>query len=268
MEKKFKLGVVGAGYMASSIINGAVDDKFLSVDDIFINDLNETTLKKYYDKGFCVTNDTQLIFDNCKFILLSVKPQNFTQVAEKVRVNKDNVLISIMAGVTKDKIRQLLGVEQVVRCMPNAPCAVKNGAIGLDSSLLIDKNDVSFVKSLFSAVASVVELDESLLNVVTGISGSAPAYFYLFAKGIIEAGVKNGLSYEDAKLLVVNTMIGSGKMLFENSKQTIDSLIDSVCSKGGTTLEAIKVYNDMNLSNISIKAVDACIKRAEELEKL
>ena len=93
-------------------------------------------------------------------------------------------------------------------------------------------------------------------------------YFYLFAKGLIESGIKNGLSEEQSKNLVINTLIGSGKMLKNNTDKTIDELIDSVCSKGGTTIEAIKIYNEMGLNDITKKAVDACIRRATELENL
>ena len=268
MEKKFKLGVIGAGYMATSIINGAVDSGFLTKNSIIVNDANDNILKSYKSNGFSTSNCSQDIFDNSEFVLISVKPQNFSEVASCVNINSDVKIISIMAGVTRDRIANELKVKKVVRCMPNAPCAVKSGAVGIDCSLLNEKKDVQFVKSLFSSVATVVELKEELLNVVTGVSGRAPAYFYLFAKGIIEAGVERGLTYEQSFDLVVNTLIGSGKMLIDKSEQSIDSLISSVCSKGGTTLEAIKVYNDSNLENISKKAVNACIKRAEELERV
>lgn len=267
MENKFKLGVIGAGYMASSIINGAVDSGFLGCKDVLIFDAKAETLKLYREKGFYTAIDCQQIFDDCQFVLISVKPQNFDQVCSCVKVNSNPVIISIMAGVSSLVIKDKLSVNNVVRCMPNAPCAVSNGAIGVDFSS-IDAHQVDFVKNLFSSVAKVIEVDESMLNVVTGISGSAPAYFYLFAKGLIDSAVKMGMSFENAKDFVVNTMIGSGKMLLQNPNVDIDKLIDSVCSKGGTTIEAIKVYNQSGLNDISEKAVSACVKRAEELEKL
>ena len=152
--------------------------------------------------------------------------------------------------------------------MPNTPCAIGSGAIGLDLSDYKVEEDKTFIFNLLSALAGVVVVDEDKLNAVTGVSGSSPAYFYLFLKGIIEAGVKQGLSYGDAKILATNTMIGAGKMVLMNSDKTLDQLIDAVCSKGGTTIEAIKVYNQNNISEITDKAVDACVKRASELEKL
>ena len=114
----------------------------------------------------------------------------------------------------------------------------------------------------------VVCVDEDKLNAVTGVSGSAPAYFYLFLKGIIDAGIKQGLSYDEAKLLATNTMIGSGKMVLMNEDKSLDDLINAVCSKGGTTIQAVNTYNQNNLSEITNKAIDACVKRASELENL
>ena len=121
---------------------------------------------------------------------------------------------------------------------------------------------------MFSSISSVVELDEDKMNAVTGISGSSPAYFYLFAKILIESGVKHGLTQDQAFELVVNTMVGSGKLLLKNKENSIDELIDSVCSKGGTTIQAINFFKEQGLEDITKKAVDACVKRAFELENL
>ena len=131
-----------------------------------------------------------------------------------------------------------------------------------------DLCDKDFVVKLLSSLATVVLVEESKLNAVTGVSGSSPAYFYLFLKGIIKSGVKQGLSEQDAKTLAVNTMIGAGKMVLNNPEKSLDDLINAVCSKGGTTIEAINVYKDNNLDKITDKAIDACVKRAFELENL
>ena len=173
-----------------------------------------------------------------------------------------------MAGVKIATIKDFFDNAKVARCMPNAPCFVGAGAVGIDLTDFNDKNDIDFVKGLFTACSVVIEVNEEQLGVVTGISGSAPAYFYLFAKGIIDAGVKNGLSISQSTQFVLNTMIGSGKMLQNCNDKTIEELISSVCSKGGTTIEAIKVLNSNNILQIVDNAVVACVKRAEELEKL
>ena len=122
-----------------------------------------------------------------------------------------------MAGVKKDSIKSTLNKKglKVVRCMPNTPCSVGNGAVGIDAGDFDCEQDKIFVKDLFSSFAKIVFLEENKLNAVTGISGSSPAYFYLFIKCLTDAGVKCGLNEEDAKNLAVNTMIGSGKMILK-----------------------------------------------------
>ena len=173
-----------------------------------------------------------------------------------------------MAGVKKEKIKKAFSNSKVARCMPNTPCAIGFGAVGLDLSDFKCNRDKKFITSLLSSFANAVLVDEDKLNAVTGVSGSSPAYFYLFLKGIIESGVKHGLTYEDAKTLAVSTMIGAGKMVMENSEKSLDDLINAVCSKGGTTIEAINTYNECELTKITEKAIDACVKRASELENL
>lgn len=267
MKKKFKLGVIGGGFMASAIVNGAILGKRINKKEVFVSDVNENSLEKFNKIGIKTTTDNLLILNSCEFVLLAVKPQNFTSIISDDCEYACKKFISIMAGTKKEKIKGLLRNSLVARCMPNTPCSVGNGAVGIDISDFTDSKDLEFVKGLFDSFSKVVFVKEELLNVVTGVSGSAPAYYYLFAKGIIDAGVKRGLSFEDAKLLAVNTMIGSGKMLL-NSEQSIDELINAVCSKGGTTIEAIKVFNENDLTKITDEAIESCISRAIELENL
>ena len=106
------------------------------------------------------------------------------------------------------------------------------------------------------------------MNAVTGVSGSSPAYFYLFLQGIIDAGVEAGLSFEEARDLATSTMIGAGKMVMKNKKKPLDDLINAVCSKGGTTIEAVNVYKSAHIDEITKSAVRACVKRAMELENI
>ena len=173
-----------------------------------------------------------------------------------------------MAGVKKDRIKTALGNVKVARCMPNTPCAIGFGAVGLDLSDFDDLNDGDFIKGVLSSFAEVLEVKEDDMHAVTGVSGSAPAYFYAFLKGIIDAGVKNGLDYETAKRLATATMVGAGEMVKQNPDKSLEELINAVCSKGGTTIEAIKVFDNENLQKITEKAVDACVNRSKELEKL
>lgn len=268
MKKKFKLGVIGAGFMSTAIINGAIKSKILKPNEIIVSDVNQNSIDKISMLGVNTTLDNFSLANESEFILFAVKPQNLDAVLSDIKNCKCNKIISIMAGVKKIKIKSIMKNVLVARCMPNTPCAIGCGAVGLDVLDYTDNIDIDFIKSLLSSFAKVVLVGENKLNAVTGVSGSSPAYFYLFLQGIIESGVKHGLSYEDAKILATNTMIGAGKMVLVNNDKTIDELINAVCSKGGTTIEAINVYKNANLNDITVNAIDACIKRATELENL
>lgn len=268
MEKKFKLGVIGAGFMASAIINGIINSKVLAPSQIINSDVSEIALEKSKKLGVEVTTDNLFLVNNAEFVLFAVKPQSLADVLSNIKDGTCKKFISIMAGIKKAKIKSTFSDSLVARCMPNTPCSISSGAIGIDLSDFNNEEDKKFITSLFSSIANVVVVEEEKLNAVTGVSGSAPAYFYLFVKGIIDAGVKNGLSYDEALTLAVSTMRGSAEMIFKNKDKSLDQLINAVCSKGGTTIEAINVYKENGLSEISQKAIDACIKRATELENL
>jgi pyrroline-5-carboxylate reductase len=166
-----------------------------------------------------------------------------------------------------NRIKEIFTSTFVARAMPNTPCSIGYGAVGLDVTDFTDESDKEFVKNVFTALATVEFVSEEMLNAVTGVSGSSPAYFYLFLKCIVDASVKQGLKEEVALNLAVNTMRGSAEMVMKNQDKTLDELINAVCSKGGTTIEAIKVFEDNKLNEIVDKAVTACVNRAEELSK-
>ena len=266
--KKFKLGVIGAGFMSSAIINGAISTNVLNSEQIIVSDINQSSLNKMAELGVCTTLNNCEVANQSEFVLFAVKPQSLASVLDSIKNCNVEKAISIMAGVKKEKIKNILNGVKVARCMPNTPCSIGKGAVGLDLSDFTVEDDKTFVKNLLSSLANVVLVGEDKLNAVTGVSGSSPAYFYLFLKGIIESGVEQGLSYEESKILATSTMIGAGNMVLKNSDKTLDDLIQAVCSKGGTTIEAVNVYNEYGLGDITRKAVDACVKRARELEEL
>ena len=268
MEKKFKLGVIGAGFMSSAIIKGVIGSNFLAPNEVLVSDVNKSNLDNISLLGVKTTLDNNEVVAFADFTLFAVKPQSLNDVFSSIKDIDSKKIISILAGVKKEKYYNYFNNTKVARCMPNTPCAISNGAIAIDLSDFKMEEDKNFIIGIFNSIASVVVTSESKLNAVTGISGSAPAYFYLFAKSLIDSGIKNGLSYEDSLNLVVNTMIGSGKMILSNKDKSLEELITAVCSKGGTTIEAIKVFNDKDFAGIIDDAVTACIKRAGELENL
>ncbi len=269
MEKKFKLGVIGAGFMSSAIVKGSILSGFIPANLIYVSDINQSSLDKMAKLGVCVTKDNRELVNNSEFVLFAIKPQNFSDVAKDICDCDLEKVISIMAGVKKQRIKDCLNnTVKVARCMPNTPCSVGSGAVGIDASDYTSIEDFDFVNNLFSSFAKTVFVSEEKLGAVTAVSGSAPAYFYLFISGLVKAGVKHGLTEEEALGLAVNTMIGSGKMILNKGDKTLDELINAVCSKGGTTVQAINVFNKNNLTEIISDAFDACVKRSDELENV
>lgn len=271
MKKQFKLGVIGGGFMAYAIVKGAIESDFLRANKIIVSDCREESLQKFKDYGCFVTSDNAQAAENCEYLLLSVKPQQFAQVAEGIKTCNCKNAISIMAGVEKKKIREFLpNVKKICRVMPNLPCAIGSGMVAADASDYTSQDDLQFFAGLFDALGTYLSVPEEKMHAVTGISGSGPAYVFLFIKSLIEAGKKQGLTEDEARVLAAQTVAGGVDMfIYESDKNgtSADELIRRVCSKGGTTERAMLSFEKDGFTEIVDRAVDACVKRSEELAK-
>lgn len=258
MKFNYKLGVIGYGNMAHCIVERAVQKGLINKTDILICDTDKNKL----DGDFAFTANCSDV-SNCEYILLSVKPQSAAAVFENFCGCKNTVL-SIMAGVTAETIERGMKNVDVVRCMPNTPCLIGEGAIAVSFNNLADDKR-GFIRQILAATGKLVEVEESEINAVTSVSGSGPAYFYYFIKTIIDAGIKNGLDEQTAKVLAIQTAKGSAIML-ESSNESVETLIERVCSKGGTTIEAINSFKHDRLDQVVYAALKKCYDRAFELE--
>lgn len=267
MEREKKLGVIGGGFMAQAIVRGAIGKKFLAPQEIIVSEPDEKKRGEISSLGVAVCDDNLLAAKSSQFLLLAVKPQVFAEAAAGLRGTELPVVITIMAGKTKSKIREVLGDNvKVARVMPNLPCSVGQGVAAIDASEL-DEGERKFVFGLFSAVGTAVETEESLLNAVTGISGSGPAYVYLFLQSLIRAGMEQGLSEEQAKMLSLQTLKGGVGMVEAFPEKPVQELIDAVSSKGGTTVAALESFRGDDFAGCISRAVQAATKRAAELSK-
>ncbi len=264
---KFKLGVIGCGFMAQAILDGILKNQLISPADLIVSDPVDGKLQKYREIGCRTAKDNRAVAGNSEFLLFAVKPQHLSACLREIEGESVKKIISILAGTKKEAFRKVFPDAAVARCMPNTPCSIGCGAVGLDVEEFSEK-DRSFLASLFSALGEVVFLPESKLNAVTGISGSGPAYVYLFTDALIKAGVREGLKEEDARKLAVATVIGGGEMMRRHADIPLEQLISSVCSKGGTTLAAIDALRKNGLENALTAGVSAAVRRGEELEKL
>lgn len=263
MKAKFSLGVIGAGNMATAIIKGAVSHEVLSTRDIIVSDVDSKPLAKFEQMGIATTMDNNYLASRSATILFAVKPQSATPIMQQIKsCITAQTVISIMAGVPISKLQTALGARQYVRVMPNTPALIGKGM----SAIAYSNEKNQFAKNLFSAIGEVVELDETHFDAVTSVSGSGPAYVYLFLKSMIDGGVEGGLPYDVSKKLAIKTAIGACGML-EASDKPIDELIDAVCSKGGTTIEAINSFKSDGLEQIVKTGIAKCKNRSQQLSK-
>ena len=262
---KYKLGIIGTGVMGQAILHSAVSAGFLKQNDISLFDVNEDVLSQF-SNTYATFSSAQDLLDQTEYVLFSVKPQHFEALASSINVKPHNNFISIMAGLSTNTIQKKLASRvPITRVMPNTPCKVGYGtcAICFDN---VTKEAETFVSDLFSPCGKVFRIEEKYFDAVTSVSGSGPAYVYMFLQGMIQGGINGGLTDTQSKELAINTMIGAAK-LAEVSNESLDVLVERVCSKGGTTIEAVNTYRENNLTEIIAKGIDACRKRSEELSK-
>lgn len=261
----FKLGIVGAGNMASAILNGILRTKVISPEKIVVSDIDDNKLEIIKNQGVNTVKDNKVLFKNAEFIILAVKPQVAKSIFKNFEEIRNLKIISIMAGITKDTLKDFFKGAKVTRIMPNTPCLLGEGACAIDASDF-DEDGKKLVFNIFESLGKVVELDEKYFDAVTAVSGSGPAYVYTFVKAMIDAGIDMGLPENVSEELTLQTFIGAVRMV-ENRTTDVETLIKNVCSPGGTTIEAINSFKNNNLEAIIADGMRKCENRSRELSK-
>ena len=262
---KYKLGVIGIGVMGQAILSCILDKGILKKSEIGIYDVCREKTNVFSD--IAVFSSASDLISDSEFILLAIKPQHFDELAKSVSFKSENRIISIMAGLKISKIKEkITGCCPIARVMPNTPCKIGQGmcAVAFDG---LTENDSNFVISVLSACGKVIPINEEHFDAVTSISGSGPAYVYMFIDAMINGGTDGGLTYEQSKTLSIQTLIGTA-LLALNSNESMTELTEKVCSKGGTTIEAVNVYRQKGLDALIREGIAACKKRSEEMGKL
>lgn len=262
-----KIGFIGAGNMTTAIINGILKNNSDNAGHLAVFDLDPEKLALMTAKGISAADSCKALAAMCDIIVLAVKPQNYPEVLAEIKdtVRDDTVIVTIAAGISIDYIRQKLGKTcPAVRVMPNTPLLLGMGASALCRSDNISDADFDEVYKMFAFSGEAVILPESQMNAVIAVNGSSPAYIYLFAKAMVDYAASVGIDSETALRLVCKTFEGSAEML-RNSGDSPETLIQKVSSKGGTTIEAMKVLKDREVPKAIFDAMAACTKRAEEL---
>ncbi|HXN30427.1 MAG TPA: pyrroline-5-carboxylate reductase [Polyangiaceae bacterium] len=261
------LGFLGAGNMAGALIKGLLHSGIPPHRIIASDAKPERQEQLRAAHGIHTTGDNHALVRESNVVVLSVKPQVIDKVLTEIggEVRAEQLVVSVVAGVSIDAIESRLpSGSRVVRAMPNTPATVQAGATAISAGAHARADDLRISRELFEAVGRVVVLEESLLDAVTGLSGSGPAYIMLIIEALADGGVKVGLHRDTALLLAAQTVFGSAKLLLETGEHP-GRLKDMVTSPGGTAISGLHTLESGALRKTLIDAVEVATKRAAEL---
>jgi len=261
-----KLGFIGAGNMAGAIVRGVLAKKFLPAQNIFMHDVNTRQCEKMqsqYDIQIMKSNvDLVLV---CNVIVLAIKPIFLKKVLLEIKPHvRDKKIISIATGWTTDMLRETLGENngaQILRVMPNTPAMVGEGFTVLFHENSFDPEAFMWAGQLFQTLGQTEVLSERLLDAVIAVSGSSPAYVFLFIEAMTDGAVKLGIPRSVAYRAASQSVLGAAKMILETGEHP-SKLKDDVCSPGGTTIEAVHALEQGGLRAAVINAMDACAQKS------
>jgi pyrroline-5-carboxylate reductase len=267
MTRQDRLGIIGSGQMAEAIVRGLIETRLYAAESILSTDISEERREAFRKIGVGVTAEASEVVENCGTLLIAVKPQNLSDLLPRIgrSMDSDHLLISICAGTATTTFESAaVSPLRVVRAMPNLPVKLRQGATALTAGRYAGPEDVDLAKRIFQAVGEVVIVEERLMDAVTALSGSGPAYVYFLAEAMIEAGIREGLSGETARDLAVQTIIGAGAML-RNDPASPQEHRRRVTSKGGTTEAAFNKIEETGVREALIAAIAAAAERGREL---
>ncbi len=262
-----KLGLIGAGNMASALLSGMLRAGMVKPSDVMISDQNAEKLILWEKQGVhCVTDNTA-VETHSDVVILAVKPNVMCNVLHQLTGDKNKIYVSIAAGVTISFLESHLGSDKkIVRTMPNTPAQVGCGMTVITSNDNVTDEEKELILNLFQSIGEALLLPEKELEIATALHGSSPAYVYLMIDAMADAGVRYGLTKQNALLLAAKAVEGSAKMVLETGIHP-EELKDRVCSPGGTTIAAVRELERTGFRNSLQSAIDACIKRNQEMKQ-
>lgn len=264
-----KLGFIGLGNMASAMIGGMLKKGLVSSQDIIGSDVSEIGRTKAAEQFKIETcADNKKVAAETDILFFAVKPIFLGQVLAEIAdvLKEDTIIVSIVAGKSIAFIQEGLGgkARKIVRCMPNTPALVGEGCTGACPSESVTKEELKQVLDLLQSFGVAQEVPERLMDAVVAVSGSAPAYVFMFIEAMADAAVAEGMPRNQAYIFAAQTVLGSAKMVLETGKHPAE-LKDMVCSPGGTTIDAVKVLEQKGMRAAVMEAMEACAEKSRNL---
>jgi pyrroline-5-carboxylate reductase len=265
-----KLCIIGCGNMGLIYAQFLLEGKLVEKNNLLLIEKDDMRRNELRKKNIGIVETPECTdISNADLILISVKPQDFTELSThlKGRFKENAVVISIMAGVTIDSIQKSLSHQFVVRAMPNAPALYGKGMTVFCTSKNMSASKQQAAHSFLELTGVTLATEnEEILDAVTALSGSGPAYFFYLSKNMVDSAVELGMDPEMAETLVKQTLIGAGEMI-THSPKTFEELIKTVASKGGTTEAAINHFNENTMNRTIVEGIERATKRSVELSE-
>ena len=266
---KQTIAIIGAGNIGHALIGGLIRGEYVTPEQVRATRRNPAMLRQMQDEfpGLQTGTDNVEAVQGASVVVLAIKPQNARQVIEEVRdeVEDDTLVISVLAGVTTAGLADAFRRElPVVRTMPNTPMLVDEGATAIAGGRFTSDGHLAIARRMFEAVGTVEEVPEYLMDAVTGLSGSGPAYVYMFIEALTDAGVKQGLPRPTAFRLAAQTVYGAAKLVLDTGKHPA-ILRDEVTTPGGTAIAAVAELESHGLRTMLINAVATATERSHQL---
>lgn len=264
-----KISFVGAGSMAEAVIAGIVNTQFLQGNQVYVmNKENKTRLKELQDKyGVIGETDKKRVLDDADIIIFATKPYDMEEALKDAQafIREDQLIISVVAGVSTAFITDKLGKKvPVIRTMPNTSATIGYSATAISKGKYATDEHIGLAEQMFAAVGTVSVVEEEQMHIVTGISGSGPAYIYYLVEAMEQAAIEEGLDEATAKQLITQTIVGAGKMLQERT-EPVSVLRENVTSPNGTTAAGIRTLSEFRFQEAIIQCVKNATKRSVEL---
>ena len=261
-----KLGFIGTGNMASAIMGGIIKNQIIPANEIIGADVMEAGRERVKEQfGIQVTADNHEVVRNSDVVILSVKPQFYAEVIAEIKddVREDQIIITIAPGKTLAWLKEQFGKNvKIVRTMPNTPALVGEGMTAACPNEYMTKEEITYVLTLLESFGRVEIIPERLMDTVVSVSGSSPAYVFMFIEAMADAAVSGGMPRAQAYQFAAQAVLGSAKMVLETGKHP-GELKDMVCSPAGTTIEAVRVLEEKGFRSAVIEAMKTC----EEISK-
>ncbi|MBO5487124.1 MAG: pyrroline-5-carboxylate reductase [Eubacterium sp.] len=262
------IGFIGCGNMAQAMLKGILEKGLYGPEDIIVSRRNGEALAQLHrELGVQTTTDNNEVAKKADILILAVKPFQFADVIPPLAscIKEGTLVISIAAGQTIANIENLFGKTiKLVRTMPNTPALVLEGATGMCFNSHVTEEEREKAIRLFESFGIVEVVSETMIDTVIGVSGSSPAYVFLFIEAMADAAVADGMPRAQAYRMAAQSVLGSAKMVLETGKHP-GELKDMVCSPAGTTIEAVRVLEEKGFRSAVIEGQKACVKKAKEL---